>query len=105
MICRFGGNGSVLNIHEHSSSDHTYNVTSGLMRDEAVDLFRQFYNGENERGETRNVCINDVQCTVLSHLIVVINAFFCLHSTRYKTQAQKGTRSHTIITQFDTIIL
>lgn len=56
MICRFGGNGSVLNIHEHSSSDHTYNVTSGLMRDEAVDLFRQFYNGENERGETRNVC-------------------------------------------------
>lgn len=62
IICRFGGNGSVLNIHEHSSSDYTYSVTAGLMRDEAVDLFRLFYNGENQRGgiviEIVNICYN-----------------------------------------------
>jgi tRNA(Arg) A34 adenosine deaminase TadA len=48
---RFGGNGSVLSIHEDKSSDHTYEVTAGLMRDEAIGLFRQFYSGENERGK------------------------------------------------------
>mmetsp|Transcript_23231 Transcript_23231/g.39354 ORF Transcript_23231/g.39354 Transcript_23231/m.39354 type:complete len:106 (-) Transcript_23231:649-966(-) len=46
---RFGGNGSVLDIHKHSSSHHTYVVAPGLMRDEAISLFRKFYDGENER--------------------------------------------------------
>lgn len=41
----------MLNIHEHGSSDAAYEVTPGLMRDEAIGMFRQFYNGENERGE------------------------------------------------------
>lgn len=78
FLCRFGGNGSVLNIHEHTSSDHTYNVTAGLMRDEAIDLFRQFYNGENQRGEPRTffncfiACVNNTTIVPIRY-----NTYYC----------------------------
>lgn len=41
----------MLHIHKDASADHNYEVTAGLLREEAIGLFRQFYNGENERGD------------------------------------------------------
>jgi tRNA-specific adenosine deaminase 2 len=41
---KFGGCGSILNLHEGA-----YGVTSGVMQDEAVQLFKRFYSRENER--------------------------------------------------------
>lgn len=46
---RFGGNGSVLRVHDYSSSPKNYEVTAGLKGDEAIALFRRFYNGENKK--------------------------------------------------------
>ena len=46
---RFGGNGSVLRIHDSDQygTPATYGVTSGILRHRAVDLFRRFYAQEN----------------------------------------------------------
>lgn len=46
---RFGGCGSVLSLHDGSCGDFysNYNVESGLMASEAVDIFKQFYSRGN----------------------------------------------------------
>jgi tRNA-specific adenosine deaminase 2 len=41
---RFGGNGSILSIHEGS-----YGIVSGICEKEAIDLFQRFYDRENDR--------------------------------------------------------
>lgn len=47
---RFGGNGSILPIHSDKElSDHHYEVVSGLLKDEAIELFQRFYESENRR--------------------------------------------------------
>jgi tRNA-specific adenosine deaminase 2 len=46
---RFGGNGSILSLH---ASPHTgYEVRSGVLLQEAVDVFQRFYATENRRGK------------------------------------------------------
>ena len=50
---RFGGNGSVLNLHEENGSHPSYQVTAGLLRENAIRLFREFYSGENDRGNNK----------------------------------------------------
>ncbi len=50
---KFGGNGSIMHFHEHQGSDdlkwHGYDVLSGVKKDEAIQLFKQFYARSNER--------------------------------------------------------
>ena len=47
---RFGGNGSILSIHNRKDySEHNYDVVSGLLKDEAIELFQRFYESENRR--------------------------------------------------------
>jgi tRNA-specific adenosine deaminase 2 len=47
---RFGGNGSILSVHSDPNSiSHKYKVRSGLLKDEAVDVFQRFYETENRR--------------------------------------------------------
>ena len=48
---RFGGNGSILSLHENEilPKYHSYQIVSGLMEDCAVRLFQKFYVGENKR--------------------------------------------------------
>jgi tRNA-specific adenosine deaminase 2 len=41
---RFGGNGSILSIH-----DGSYEIMSGICEKEAIDLFQRFYDRENDR--------------------------------------------------------
>lgn len=46
---RFGGNGSILNVHENGlyGLPSLYTVTPGILKEEAINLFRQFYSQEN----------------------------------------------------------
>ena len=49
---RFGGNGSILPIHnvdEYTAPDQQYEVITGMMKDEAIELFQRFYESENRR--------------------------------------------------------
>lgn len=47
---RFGGNGSILPIHNNPQyNEQPYEVVSGIMKDEAVGLFQRFYESENRR--------------------------------------------------------
>ena len=49
---RFGGNGSVLSIHINNDGDNEetlYSVTPGVLQDEAIRLFHEFYKLENSR--------------------------------------------------------
>jgi tRNA-specific adenosine deaminase 2 len=47
---RFGGNGSILSVHSDPNSvSHKYRVRSGLLKDEAVEVFQRFYETENRR--------------------------------------------------------
>ena len=48
---RFGGNGSILSVHkdDRMTGYFTYEVTGGVMHDEAIDLFQRFYTTENRR--------------------------------------------------------
>lgn len=49
---RFGGNGSILNVHEDGEKledHHSYSVTSGVMANEAIEIFQRFYVTENKR--------------------------------------------------------
>lgn len=47
---RFGGNGSILAVHnDPSSKSHKYSVQSGLLKDEAIEVFQRFYESENRR--------------------------------------------------------
>lgn len=45
---KFGGNGTVLNLHSDKSKYPEYKVTSGLMQNEAITMLRKFYIRENE---------------------------------------------------------
>lgn len=46
---RFGGNGSVLDIHTNSKygTPHQYDVTAGVLKEEAIEMFRRFYSQTN----------------------------------------------------------
>ncbi|GFW15231.1 tRNA-specific adenosine deaminase 2 [Trichonephila clavipes] len=45
---RFGGCGTVLNVHDHSGFfDKELKVTSGVRKEEAIELLKNFYRGEN----------------------------------------------------------
>ena len=47
---RFGGNGSILSIHNDPSIfGHKYEVHAGLLRDDAIRTFQKFYETENRR--------------------------------------------------------
>lgn len=51
---KFGGCGSILHLHNNVSDDlsphkrrHSYKVVSGILKEEAIELLRSFYNREN----------------------------------------------------------
>ncbi|GFT96359.1 tRNA-specific adenosine deaminase 2 [Nephila pilipes] len=45
---RFGGCGTVLNVHNHGGFfEKELKVTSGIRKEEAVELLKKFYRGEN----------------------------------------------------------
>ena len=47
---RFGGNGSILSIHDKLElNENSYTVVTGVMKEEAVELFQRFYESENRR--------------------------------------------------------
>lgn len=47
---RFGGNGSILSIHNDPNlSKHQYEVISGLLKNESIEIFQRFYESENRR--------------------------------------------------------
>lgn len=47
---RFGGNGSILSIHNRPDyNDRPYQVVSGVMKEEAIGVFQRFYESENRR--------------------------------------------------------
>jgi len=52
---RFGGNGSILSIHQPCFGDnllsghHAYPVHAGILKHEAISLFQEFYTTENRR--------------------------------------------------------
>lgn len=47
---RFGGNGSILSVHcDETIAGSKYPITHGVMKDEAIGVFRQFYDTENRR--------------------------------------------------------
>jgi tRNA-specific adenosine deaminase 2 len=48
---RFGGNGSILSVHTDSRMKgfEPYQVISGMLGNEAIDLFQRFYTTENRR--------------------------------------------------------
>lgn len=47
---RFGGNGSILSIHNDTSiPGNKYPITSGVLKDEGIEVFRKFYDTENRR--------------------------------------------------------
>jgi tRNA-specific adenosine deaminase 2 len=47
---RFGGNGSILSIHNNAElADSLYEVVTGLLKDETVEVFQRFYESENRR--------------------------------------------------------
>ena len=45
---KFGGCGSVFSLHQDASPFKPYNITCGILAEEAVFLLRQFYVCENE---------------------------------------------------------
>ena len=52
---RFGGCGSILNVHEAPHLKHKYVAEAGLMEAEAVALFKSFYARENQQGTRREM--------------------------------------------------
>ena len=47
---RFGGNGSILSIHDKKDlNQNSYEVAAGIMKEEAIELFQRFYESENRR--------------------------------------------------------
>lgn len=52
---RFGGCGSILNVHEASHLRHQYVAQAGLMEAEAVALFKNFYARENQHGTSEEI--------------------------------------------------
>lgn len=46
---RFGGNGSILSIHNDNHGCYCYDIITGVMNKEAVDIFQTFYESENRR--------------------------------------------------------
>ncbi|KAI8910901.1 cytidine deaminase-like protein [Gorgonomyces haynaldii] len=44
----FGGNGSIMSIHEGDGGFHRYPVESGILANEAILLLRKFYITEND---------------------------------------------------------
>eukprot|EP01032_Pedospumella_encystans_P016369 gene16369-18679_t len=49
---RFGGNGSILPIHndvKYTPVELQYEVFTGMMKDEAIEVFQRFYESENRR--------------------------------------------------------
>ena len=50
---KFGGTGSIMNFHRHLQVEghqwEGYDVVSGFKRDEAIQLFKQFYARSNQR--------------------------------------------------------
>lgn len=52
---RFGGCGSILNVHEAPHLRHRYVAQAGLMEEEAVTLFKNFYARENQQGTSEEI--------------------------------------------------
>ena len=46
---RFGGNGSILKVHEGLCGVNKYDAISGLLHEKAINLFQRFYSTENRR--------------------------------------------------------
>ena len=50
MNDRFGGNGSILSVHNNTElSAHSYEAVSGLLKDKCIEIFQRFYESENRR--------------------------------------------------------
>jgi tRNA-specific adenosine deaminase 2 len=43
---KFGGNGSILSLHKFSQG---YQITKGVLQDEAIKLLQEFYEHGNEK--------------------------------------------------------
>lgn len=47
---RFGGNGSILSVHEDTTIvGSKYPIQSGVMKERAIEVFQRFYDSENRR--------------------------------------------------------
>jgi tRNA-specific adenosine deaminase 2 len=46
---RFGGNGSILRVHDGLAGVQKYDAIPGILCDEAINLFQTFYSTENRR--------------------------------------------------------
>ena len=47
---KFGGNGSILSLHKFNEAiGQTYDVTSGVRKEEAIKLLQSFYEHGNEK--------------------------------------------------------
>lgn len=55
---RFGGCGSILNVHEAQHAPHRYPAQGGMMEKEAVALFKTFYARENHQGNSESICVS-----------------------------------------------
>ncbi len=55
---RFGGNGSILRVHDGLAGVQKYDAISGILCDKAINLFQTFYSTENRRApeNKRKVC-------------------------------------------------
>ena len=49
---KFGGCGGVLDVRNNGEGPPGYEVTGGILREEAIMLLRRFYVQENEKGES-----------------------------------------------------
>ena len=48
---RFGGNGSILSVHLSSDLQRNkYDISTGLLKEECINLFHRFYSHENKNG-------------------------------------------------------
>ena len=83
---RFGGNGSILSIQDEPRffpHRPAYEVTSGVLQEEAIAVFQDFYTSENRRGACNLVmtCVSFI-CIVLSNVALSTYIFSrCLRHT------------------------
>jgi hypothetical protein len=64
---RFGGNGSVLSVHNSPHPRHPpYEAVQGYLRDESIMILRRFYLTENKNGVSPFFrCLSVTDCAVV----------------------------------------
>jgi len=91
---RFGGCGSILNVHEAPHLRHKYVAEAGLMEAEAVALFKSFYARENQQGARRETgfVVRLILSSSFSFPPYPPSTYSLTHSTRSETTKER-TRS------------